>query len=621
VLDAWVVPAAGSIDKLTPKQAGELLFLLADALPDAPGAALDGEIGRLSDFARAAGDIAAPVAKLLSRYAVVESSASVPQLAGSLPAGFAVVTRSGDALLQNGILFLGEGLGGREEMKKLSLEADAAISEAKETIRVIDNRLADLRDDSKRVEREFQNAEKESQKLSLRNVERTSEITSLEKEMQFHEQALEAWGAAVAELDAQRTNLDAEKQQAQQALDSEQQAFQGKKQDLDRKEILLNEMLETRRQRQALLQDLRMKLNDRKNDNRSIDDNVTYREKEIERAEQQAESRRTERTRLDAEITARMAEFEASRGGGEELAREVESAQKELAARQEKLNEHERAIKQYESDIDDMDQAAADAREQIQQIQIRRARTEAQLEEQRRVFSEEFPGTDEAAALEEAADVQPGERAEYKRYRKELEDMGPVNMLAIGEFDDEKQRYDLLMSQLEDLQEVRVTLLDMVNEYDNRSRNQFLETFNAINEKFKETFQEIFATGDAEIVLTNPADPLETGVEIHVQMPGKRMRNIRLLSGGEKALTALTLIFAILKVKPSPFYLLDEVDAGLDESNVAKFKSMLMTYSKQAQFMVITHNKGTLIGADHYYGITMDSTEGYTKVLSVSLEQ
>lgn len=622
VLDAWVVPATGSIKKLTPRQAGELLFLLADALPQAPAAPIPGEIGRLSDFARAAGDLAAPAARLLARYAVVESTDSVPGLAGSIPAGLAAVTKSGDALLQNGILFLGEGLGGREEMKKLAQDAEAAIARDKETIRVIDNRLADLRDNRKRVERELENADRETQKLNLRHVERTSEITALEKEKQFHEQNLEMLTAAVADIERQRAAFDAEKQTAGQALDSGQQQFQSIKQELDRKETLLNEMLDTRRQRQAMLQDLRMKLNDRANDNRSIEDNVAYREKEIERAVQQAESRHSERARLDAEIESRMAEFEASRGGGDALAQQVAQAQKELTARQEQLNEHERAIKQYESDIDDMDQAANDARDQIQQIQIKRARTEAQLEEQRRVFSEEFPGTDEAAALEEAAEVQPGERAEYKRYRKELEDMGPVNMLALGEYDDEKQRYDLLASQLEDLQDTRSTLLDMVEEYDNRSRSQFLDTFNAINEKFKETFKEIFEQGgDAEIQLTNPNDPLESGVEIAVQMPGKRMRNIHLLSGGEKALTALTLIFAILKVKPSPFYLLDEVDAGLDESNVAKFKRMLMTYSKQAQFLVITHNKGTLIGADHYYGITMDSNEGYTKVLSVSLEQ
>jgi chromosome segregation protein len=160
----------------------------------------------------------------------------------------------------------------------------------------------------------------------------------------------------------------------------------------------------------------------------------------------------------------------------------------------------------------------------------------------------------------------------------------------------------------------------MVNNFDDRSRDQFLETFAKINEKFKETFQEVFEGGTCEISLTDAENPLECGVEIAVAMPGKRMRNINLLSGGEKALCALTLIFAILKVKPSPFYLLDEVDAGLDEANVDKFKRMLKKYSAEVQFFIITHNKGTLVGADHFYGITLNEDDGFTRVLSVSLE-
>ncbi|PIU54191.1 MAG: hypothetical protein COS90_02145 [Deltaproteobacteria bacterium CG07_land_8_20_14_0_80_60_11] len=141
-----------------------------------------------------------------------------------------------------------------------------------------------------------------------------------------------------------------------------------------------------------------------------------------------------------------------------------------------------------------------------------------------------------------------------------------------------------------------------------------------MQEKFSETFVEIFEGGEAKLVLTDEENPLESGVDIKVQVPAQRMRNINLLSGGQKALCALTLIFALLKVKPSPFYLLDEVDAGLDEVNVQRFKTMLMKYSHENQFIVITHNKGTLGGADHLYGITLDQNEGYSKVISVTLE-
>ncbi len=262
----------------------------------------------------------------------------------------------------------------------------------------------------------------------------------------------------------------------------------------------------------------------------------------------------------------------------------------------------------------------AAAREAVLQIELRRARTETQLEEIRRQFVEEFPGLSEDDALAQTGNVEPGEKSKFRALRTEREALLPVNQLAIGEYEEKGQRHSELSAQIADLDVTRAALIEMIHGFDRKSEEQFIEVFTAVQQKFNETFVEIFRGGEALLILTDESKPLESGVDIKVCIPGKKMRNITLLSGGEKALCAMTLIFAILKVKPSPFYLLDEVDAGLDEVNVQRYGEMVHRYAADSQFVVITHNKGTLTHADHFHGITLDPADGYSKVLSVSLE-
>ena len=216
-----------------------------------------------------------------------------------------------------------------------------------------------------------------------------------------------------------------------------------------------------------------------------------------------------------------------ARADGAKLAEYVAAAELDMTHRQESISNIQREIRQIEQQITDTETSMAAARDKLQQMQIRRARSEAQLEEQRRVFAEEFPDRAEAESLAAAEGVAPGEKSEYKQLRSEHEAIGPVNMLAIGEYEDEKQRFDILLSQIGDLEDTRSVLLNMVEEYDNRSREQFTSTFSEINLRFKETFVEVFGGGECELTLLDPSDPLETGVDVAIQMPGKRMGNIR----------------------------------------------------------------------------------------------
>jgi len=199
-----------------------------------------------------------------------------------------------------------------------------------------------------------------------------------------------------------------------------------------------------------------------------------------------------------------------------------------------------------------------------------------------------------------------------------MEAMGEVNLLAIQEFGESKARLDFLTEQEADLKHSLESLNQAIKKINRTSRQRFAETFQKVNEKFKEIFTTLFRGGRAELVLVDETNLLETGVEIIAQPPGKRLQSISLLSGGEKALTAIALIFALFLINPSPFCLLDEVDSPLDDANIGRFNKLIKDLASQFQIILVTHNKRTMELADTLYGVTMEEA-GVSKLVSVKL--
>ncbi|PJN87114.1 chromosome segregation protein SMC [Bacillus sp. mrc49] len=211
-------------------------------------------------------------------------------------------------------------------------------------------------------------------------------------------------------------------------------------------------------------------------------------------------------------------------------------------------------------------------------------------------------------------------RKKVKLIKLAIEELGTVNLGAIEEYARVAERYEFLMSQKEDLQQAKDTLFQVIDEMDDEMKRRFADTFYSIREQFEQVFKALFGGGRAELKLTNPDDLLHTGVDIIAQPPGKKLQNLSLLSGGERALTAIALLFSILKVRPVPFCILDEVEAALDEANVVRFSQFLRKFSRETQFIVITHRKGTMEEADVLYGITMQES-GVSKLVSVRMEE
>ncbi|CAH0183423.1 chromosome segregation protein SMC [Peribacillus simplex] len=259
--------------------------------------------------------------------------------------------------------------------------------------------------------------------------------------------------------------------------------------------------------------------------------------------------------------------------------------------------------------------------EVIKDEEVKLTRLDVELENRLDHLREEYTLSFEGAK-EQYPLMLPAEEAQkrVKLIKLAIEELGTVNLGAIDEYARVAERYEFLLSQKEDLQQAKDTLFQVIDEMDDEMKRRFADTFYSIREEFEQVFKALFGGGRAELKLTNPDDLLNTGVDIIAQPPGKKLQNLSLLSGGERALTAIALLFSILKVRPVPFCILDEVEAALDEANVVRFSQFLRKFSRETQFIVITHRKGTMEEADVLYGITMQES-GVSKLVSVRMEE
>jgi chromosome segregation protein len=201
-----------------------------------------------------------------------------------------------------------------------------------------------------------------------------------------------------------------------------------------------------------------------------------------------------------------------------------------------------------------------------------------------------------------------------------IDEMGPVNLVAIEEYEETEQRHQFLTQQYDDLVNAKTELLEIISRINTQTKTMFTEAFIKIRDNFRAMFVEVFGGGKADLILTDENDVLESGIDIVARPPGKQLQSISLLSGGEQTMTAVSLLFSIYQVKPSPFCVLDELDAPLDESNVVRFVKILQRFLAHSQFIIITHNKRTIGMADVLYGVTMQE-HGVSKIVSVKFHK
>ncbi|WEV40832.1 chromosome segregation protein SMC [Lactobacillus sp. ESL0681] len=314
-----------------------------------------------------------------------------------------------------------------------------------------------------------------------------------------------------------------------------------------------------------------------------------------------------------------------------QLLSQSELKTKQKTELEQKLNQLSSDLGQADAQINQLDQVASrnydlrkDAASEQETFSVQLAKLNGQIDQRLTSLREDYGLTYEAALKQTTGDNDEQARQELQKsvklHRMSLEDIGPVNLKSIEEYENVKQRYDFLSNQQSDLLKARDNLHESMTELDQEVSSRFSKTFKQVAYSFKSLFPVVFGGGNAKLVLTDPNDLLATGIEIVAQPPGKKQQRLSLLSGGERALTAITLLFAMLQVKPVPFCVLDEVEAALDDANVTRFAQFLEKYDLHTQFIVITHRRGTMEKADQLYGVVMQES-GVSQVLSVSLKE
>ncbi len=293
---------------------------------------------------------------------------------------------------------------------------------------------------------------------------------------------------------------------------------------------------------------------------------------------------------------------------------ELENLQKEKLEKREELEEKEFLVRKENALFNNKSK-------ELKELEIEVNRMDVKLDHLLTKLSETYSITyEKAITIYTLNDEIETSRNRVNTLRREIRELGEVNLGSIEEYDRVNERYQFLNTQKEDLVKAEDTLLEIIHDMDQVMEQEFESTFKVVRENFKETFRELFKGGDADLKLTDPSNMLETGIEIVASPPGKTLKNISALSGGEKTFTAISLLFAILKSRTVPYCILDEVEAALDEVNVDSFGTYLKNLKEKTQFILITHKKKTMEYADYLYGITMQES-GVSKLVSVKLEE
>ncbi|MBU0955891.1 MAG: AAA family ATPase [Spirochaetes bacterium] len=332
---------------------------------------------------------------------------------------------------------------------------------------------------------------------------------------------------------------------------------------------------------------------------RELDNEINIERRRLEEAEEDLSF-------IDEEI------FEIEKKG-RELTAELERLEKDIAIKNSDVGKRQEELRKK------IDRLAV-LQNELERLHLGLAQTETEIRNVKDNFKEQY-GRDLLEFEERMYEIRVAAsdlREKLSAAKQKLKDLGSVNLMAPEEFTEVKERYEFLASQMEDLVKARDDLKRITQEIRDESAEMFLNTYNRVKKNFHNMFRRLFGGGRGELRLSDPDHVLESGIEILAQPPGKKLETIALLSGGEKSLTAIALLFATYMVRPSPFCFLDEIDAALDEQNVIRFVNLLREFGRSSQFIVITHNKKTVTGADALLGVTMEES-GVTKVIAVRL--
>ena len=512
---------------------------------------------------------------------------------------------SGGANRQNNSIFIKPEL---EQLKKEIAQEEILLRQEEENLKSVQEALNELSQTLETIKSQGEQARIQEQGLYLAYQQTSQQVEELETLLELQEKELNNlrggdWQAEkekcqerLAIIATEKQKLESEIEEIKSNKNAIQERYQNLQEKISKEHLLKTEMLGQKRYEVADIERINNEL-----------ENLNNEQEEIERLLQEKVDNLE---KVDTELLAKQ-EAEAKS--------QKEEIQQGLIRKQFELDD-------IEGQLDDIASHLEQARQQNEEWIRKQTRAEATKEKitdrlryLQGQLTEEYQ-ISYTEALEQANPLEDLAIAEQKvkDLEKSIRSLGPVNLDAIEQFDEVHERLEFLNTQRDDILSAKSLLLETITEMNDEVKERFKSTFEAIRESFKVTFKQMFGGGQADLILTE-GDLLTAGVEISVQPPGKKIQSLNLMSGGEKALSALALLFSIIRVKTIPFVILDEVEAALDEANVKRFGDYLNRFDKDSQFIVVTHRKGTMAAADSIYGVTMQES-GVSKIVSVKLK-
>jgi chromosome segregation protein len=590
--------------------------------------------------------------RLLGQTFIVADLATATSAWRESNGAFDFVTQGGELLNRNGIFTGGNANGNgsgnassilgrknqitelqtaanalQEQVNEISRNKGALLSEQTELQASLQQAQTELRTQEVAIatrQGEFNALENSKRVLHQKIDTVVYEVTSLAAQEQEGNQKREGLAAQIGvfenserELQSQVNQLNATLEQLRQQRDSANAALTETKVALATEEQLCSSFSNQKQPLEQRIRELTHLAEQRRNEIASFLNRKAQAESEIAESRQKIDSLSHDREQVNAQAA--------------ELIGQKDSQESEVSTREENLREQRRRLTEIqqqrgsiEVELAQKNMSVQNLREKIQQkyqVNLDDVRSECITI----TFADEGAPkiqtlTPEEMAAHGAATDWNAVGEQVGALQKRIDEMGPVNLVAIEEYEETEQRHTFLTTQHDDLTNAKAQLLEVINRINTQTKEMFVETFNKIRDNFRSMFTEIFGGGKADLILVNEGDVLESGIDIVARPPGKQLQTISLLSGGEQTMTAVALLFSIYQVKPSPFCVLDELDAPLDEANVNRFVKVLQRFLAHSQFVIITHNKRTIGMADILYGVTMQE-HGVSKIVSVKFHK
>lgn len=582
---------------------------------------VEGLIGIASDLVKYNKKYEQIVLNLLGRTVIVQDMNNAITLAKKNSYSFRIVTLKGDLINPSGAMTGGSVANKTVNILGRAREIEDLDKQIKKIKNDIEEKTREKEQYKKSIENILKNAEeleKALQEMDIVYATEKQKMISVQENISKLETRLEKLKSEVMSIDEQmQENRKIKKEKEEEILTLTKQ--------IESLNKVIEEFSKDNKDSQTYIDDLNFDITNLKISVNSFDESNISIDEILQRINTDIENNNISMKNKEKEIINISNENIELEQNIENLKNEIEKIKVEAQNSSNKIEELKKSrieknekLSKIENEIAEKFKIIEELKEQIVKIDVKKTKLEQDIEQIVNQLWEEYEITpNNALEFEKPTNIAVATK-QVHNLRNEIRNLGSINIDSIEEYKKAKERYDFISEQRLDLEETQTKLRKIISEMTETMKKEFIDKFNIINKNFNEVFIELFGGGKAELILEDENNILECGIDIKVQPTGKKLQNMMLLSGGERAFTAIALLFAILKINPAPFCILDEIEAALDDVNVYRYAEYLKKFSVDTQFLVITHRKGTMEAADTVYGITMEEN-GISKLLSMKL--